>query len=211
MHSRLRAIFVTQFIRAVSTNLGGDLVVVEPAMDILVSTIGHSTKPVDEFIHLLQSYGVGQLVDIRTIPRSRHNPQFNRDALAVTLKNAGIGYHHLPALGGLRHARPDSVNTAWRNASFRGFADYMQTPEFGAGLQQLIDLASRAPTAIMCAEAVPWRCHRSLVADALVARGIAVQHIHSETRAQPHSLTPFAKVDGVKVTYPALLEHTPPQ
>ena len=171
---------------------------------MLVSTIGHSTRPIEEFIHLLQAHGVDQLVDIRTIPRSRRNPQFNLENLAASLESAGIGYHPMPVLGGLRPARADSVNTAWRNDSFRGFADYMQTPEFEDGLQQLIALASKAPTVIMCAEAVHWRCHRSLVADALVAHGIPVQHIQSETRAQAHSLTPFAKVQGVDVTYPGL-------
>src|SRR5271166_6633297 len=160
-------------------------------MGVLINTIGHSTRPIDEFIRLLQAHGIDQLVDIRTIPKSRHNPQFNRETLDGSLKSAGIRYHHMPILGGLRHARKDSVNTAWRNASFRGYADYMQTTEFEEGLQHLVELASMAPTAIMCAEAVPWRCHRSLVADALVARGIDVQHIHSATQVLPHSLTPF--------------------
>jgi len=175
------------------------------APDMLISTIGHSTRSIEEFIRLLEMNGVDQLADIRTIPRSRHNPQFNLESLSASLKEAGVSYQHLPLLGGLRSARSDSVNTAWRNSSFRGFADYMQTPEFEQGLERLIELASKAPAAIMCAEAVPWRCHRSLVADALVARGIAVQHIQSASGVQPHSLTPFAKVEGVRVTYPGLM------
>ena len=178
-------------------------------MSMLISTIGHSTRSLEDLLRLLRVYGIGQLVDIRTIPKSRHNPQFNRETLAAGAETAGIRYRHIPALGGLRHARPDSVNTAWRNASFRGYADYMQTAEFEEGLKELIDLAAKAPAAIMCAEAVHWRCHRSLVADALAARGIAVQHIQSEARAQPHSLTPFAKVVGTSVTYPGEQEKLP--
>ena len=170
----------------------------------LISTIGHSTRSTEEFVRLLETNGVGQLADIRAIARSRHNPQFNQEALAASLKEAGIAYQSLPLLGGLREASANSVNTAWRNNSFRGFADYMQTAEFEQGLVELIELASKAPTAIMCAEALPWRCHRSLVADALVARGMAVQHIHSAAVVQAHSLTPFAKVEGVRVTYPGL-------
>jgi len=145
---------------------------------------------------------VEHLADVRTIPRSRHNPQFNRERLAAQLRRTGIGYTHMPVLGGLRHARPDSPNQGWRNASFRGFADYMQTPEFEAGLEALIKAAARARTVIMCAEAVPWRCHRSLIADALSARGIGVEHILSATRAEPHALTAFATLEGTRVTYP---------
>jgi uncharacterized protein (DUF488 family) len=169
-----------------------------------IFTIGHSTHPIEEFIHLLQAHGVEQLIDIRTVPRSRTNPQFNRDILPASLKDAGIGYLHMPALGGLRRARPDSPNTAWRNASFRGYADYMQTPEFTAAIDSLIELGNRTQVAIMCAEAVPWRCHRSLVADALSARGIPVEDILSAGRRQPHKLTPFAKVEGARVWYPGL-------
>ena len=168
-----------------------------------VSTIGHSIHPIEEFIRMLESQGIQQLVDVRTIPRSRRNPQFNRENLPVSLAAAGIGYRHMPGLGGLRHARKDSMNTGWRNASFRGYADYMQTDEFYENLNQLIQLAAEAPTAIMCAEAVPWRCHRSLIADALTARGIPVLEILSATKAQPHAMTPFAKVNGQKLTYPA--------
>jgi uncharacterized protein (DUF488 family) len=173
---------------------------------MLISTIGHSTRSIEELVRLLESNGVSQLADIRTIPRSRHNPQFNQVPLAESLKEAGLGYHYVPLLGGLRHARNDSVNTAWRNSSFRGFADYMQTPEFEEGLEQLIALAAKAPAAMMCAEAVPWRCHRSMIADALVIRGIAVQHIHSERVVRAHALTPFAKVEGSRVSYPGLLD-----
>jgi uncharacterized protein (DUF488 family) len=167
-----------------------------------VLTIGHSTRPLGDFIALLKSHGVQRIADVRTIPRSRHNPQFNRETLAAALRKAKIGYVHLVKLGGLRHARSDSINTGWRNSSFRGFADYMQTPDFEAGLARLIELAKKKTTAIMCAEAVPWRCHRSLIADALLVRGVPVEHILSGTRLQPHKLTPFAVVDGKKIIYP---------
>lgn len=168
----------------------------------MVFTIGHSTRPLEEFIAILEAHRIGLLVDIRTIPKSRHNPQFNREELARTLPAAAIEYKHLPGLGGLRRARRDSTNTAWKNASFRGFADYMQTPEFSASLAELIHLAAHRRTAIMCAEAVPWRCHRSLVSDALTARGILAEDIQSLTRTLPHKMTPFAVVEGTAVTYP---------
>jgi uncharacterized protein (DUF488 family) len=170
-----------------------------------IFTIGHSTHPIEEFVRLLQAHSVEQLIDIRTVPRSRTNPQFNRDTLPNSLKAAGIGYLHMPALGGLRHPRVDSPNTAWRNASFRGYADYMQTAEFAAAIDRLVELGSQTQVAIMCAEAVPWRCHRSLVADALFARGIPVEDIISAGRRQPHKLTPFAKVEQTRVWYPGLL------
>lgn len=173
-------------------------------MPQLVLTIGHSTRPIEAFIHLLEAHGVACVADVRTIPRSRHNPQFNADALAASLKAAGIGYRHLAGLGGLRHTTAASVNTGWRNASFRGFADYMQTPEFERALESLIKLASRRLVALMCAEAVPWRCHRSLIADILIVRGIRIEHIMSLTRCQPHTLTPFAKVRGRQITYPTI-------
>jgi len=166
-----------------------------------VLTIGHSTHPIDEFIGILRAHSVELLVDVRTVPRSRHNPQFNRDALPAALEAVGIRYAHLPGLGGLRRARRDSVNTGWRNASFRGFADYMQTPEFRAALAELIELAGERRVAIMCSEAVPWRCHRSLISDALLVRGIPVEHIMSAAGPKPHALTPFARVDGDKITY----------
>jgi uncharacterized protein (DUF488 family) len=168
----------------------------------VIFTVGHSTHPIEEFVRILEAHGIKQLVDVRTIPRSRRNPQFNSEALAASLKSVGIAYLHMAGLGGLRRPRPDSRNTGWRNASFRGYADHMQTPAFHQDLQTLIDVASEAPTAIMCAEAVPWRCHRSLIADALLARGIEVQEILSVAKSQPHVLTPFARVEGTEVTYP---------
>ncbi len=169
----------------------------------LVLTIGHSTRPLDEFIRLLQAHGVTRVVDVRTVPRSRHNPQFNKTSLPRSLKKAGLGYVHLPGLGGLRHAKRDSANVGWRNASFRGYADYMQTPEFTQSLEELIRLSKEDRIALMCAEAVPWRCHRSLIADALLVRGICTEDIMSATRRQVHALTPFAKVQGATITYPA--------
>ena len=167
-----------------------------------VFTIGHSTRSIEDFLELLHVNGVTCLLDVRTVPRSRHNPHFNRDTLPEPLLQAGIDYGHMPGLGGLRHARPDSPNMGWRNTSFRGFADYMQTPEFETGIETLIATATRKRTAIMCAEAVPWRCHRSLIADALVVRGIPVEHIMTIKRTNPHVVTPFAKVHGTHITYP---------
>jgi uncharacterized protein (DUF488 family) len=169
----------------------------------VVLTIGHSTRTIGEFIALLEAHAVSLIVDVRTVPRSRHNPQFNKDALPASLKEAGVGYVHMPGLGGLRHAKTDSLNIGWRNASFRGYADYMQTPEFEEHLEELIQLAEENRIAIMCAEAVPWRCHRSLIADALTVRGIPTEDIMSLTRRQVHALTPFAEVCGTRVTYPA--------
>ena len=168
----------------------------------MVLTIGHSTRSIESFIAILRAHAVQRLVDVRTVPRSRTNPQFNSDTLEASLREAEIGYSHMKALGGLRKPRADSQNTGWRNTSFRGYADYMQTPEFQAALQSLIDTAERHQVAIMCAEAVPWRCHRSLIGDALLARGIGVEDIMTETRRKPHEFTPFAKVNGGTVTYP---------
>jgi uncharacterized protein (DUF488 family) len=168
-----------------------------------VLTVGHSTRPIEKFIELLGAHGVERVVDVRTVPKSRRNPQFGRDLLHDSLKRAGIGYTHVPALGGLRRARPDSPNAGWRNASFRGYADYMQTPQFGKALEELIEMARRQQLALMCAEAVPWRCHRSLIADALLVRGIASEDIASPTRRTPHQLTPLARVRGTQLTYPA--------
>jgi uncharacterized protein (DUF488 family) len=177
----------------------------------VILTIGHSSRSIEKFIELLEAHGVKRVVDIRTVPRSRHNPQFNRDALPGSLKQAGIGYTHLDELGGLRHARKDSPNTGWRNASFRGYADYMQTPKFAAAIESLIVMAGNERVAIMCAEAVPWRCHRSLVADALQVRGVEVAHIMNADAPRPHSITPFACVDGTSITYPGEAEtETPP-
>jgi uncharacterized protein (DUF488 family) len=168
----------------------------------IVLTIGHSTHTIEEFIGLLQAHGATLVVDIRTVPRSWHNPQFNKASLPGSLKKAGLRYVHMPGLGGLRHAQRDSLNVGWRNASFRGYADYMQTPEFEQSLEELIQLANQDRIALMCAEAVPWRCHRSLIADALLVHGIRTEDIMSPTRRQVHTLTPFAKVRGTTITYP---------
>ena len=168
----------------------------------IVLTIGHSTRTLEEFIGLLQKHAVSRVIDVRTVPRSRHNPQFNKASLPVSLKKAGLSYVHLPGLGGLRHARRDSLNLGWHNASFRGYADYMQTPEFEKSLEELVQWAKQDRIALMCAEAVPWRCHRSLIADALLVRGIRTEDIMSPTRRQVHTLTPFAKVRGSTITYP---------
>ena len=165
-------------------------------------TVGHSTLLIERFIALLHAYNIACLADIRTMPRSRHNPQFNGDALGHALKSGSIDYVPMPALGGLRHARKDSSNTGWRNTSFRGYADYMQTEEFAQGLKTLILMSRQKRTAIMCAEAVPWRCHRSLVADALSARGIPAIEILSESSYRLHKLTPFARVEGTHISYP---------
>ncbi len=171
---------------------------------LTVWTIGHSTHPIEEFIEILLEYEVNLLVDVRTIPRSRHNPQFNKDELPGSLAAFKIGYEHLENLGGLRHTAKDSVNLGWRNTSFRGYADYMQTPEFAAAVDELIAQAKKKRIAIMCAEAVPWRCHRSLIGDALLVRGVDVIDIFSDEDAKPHTLTRFAKVDGTTITYPEI-------
>ena len=165
-------------------------------------TIGHSTRAVKDFIRLLKAHRVMRLVDVRTVPRSRHNPQFDRRQLSPALHSARLHYRYMPGLGGFRRARPDSLNTGWRNAGFRGYADYMQTPEFEAAVGRAIDLARSKPTAFMCAEALPWRCHRSLLADALVVRGIEVREIIGSSPPDEHVLTAFARVEGTHVTYP---------
>jgi uncharacterized protein (DUF488 family) len=167
-----------------------------------VLTIGHSNRTWKEFLELLRAHRVKRVIDVRSIPRSRHNPQFNRAILSKKLRAARIGYVHLRKLGGLRHARRDSPNMGWRNASFRGFADFMQTADFEAGLRRLMKLAGQKRSAVMCAEAVPWRCHRSLIADALTIRGIQVDDIMSKKRSHVHSLIPFARVQGHRITYP---------
>ncbi len=167
-------------------------------------TVGHSTRSLEDLVALLRAFEVSILADIRTIPRSRHNPQFEGDTLREALRRRRIRYVHLAALGGLRHARRDSPNTGWRNASFRGYADHMLTPEFEEGLAELRALAADATVALMCAEAVPWRCHRSLVADALTVRGALVEHITGARSASAHRLTPFARVEGLRITYPAV-------
>lgn len=169
---------------------------------LTIWTIGHSTRPLDELIRMLRGHGITLLVDVRTIPRSRRHPQYHREALAASLGGVGIGYVPMPGLGGLRTPRKDSTNTAWKNAGFRGYADYMQTPEFEANIDTLLEQARGERVAYMCAEAVPWRCHRSLLSDALTARGHEVLHIMTAERADPHVLTPFATVVGTGVSYP---------
>ncbi|MCC6146828.1 MAG: DUF488 domain-containing protein [Anaerolineaceae bacterium] len=172
-------------------------------MNTTVYTIGHSTHTIEEFLNILRAFEIETIADVRTVPKSRHNPQFNQAELEQALSLCQIVYTHLKELGGLRHTTKASVNTAWRNLSFRGFADYKQTPEFKAGIEQLILLAQKFRTAIMCAEAVPWRCHRSLIGDALLVRNLHVEDIMSEKTSKPHTLTPWAKVDGIEITYPA--------
>jgi len=168
-----------------------------------IFTIGHSTRPIETFLDLLVSHHIQRLVDVRTVPKSRHNPQFGSGQLADSLQRAGLHYTHMPGLGGLRRPRPDSVNSGWRNISFRGYADYMETPAFHEALTECIELASRERIVLMCAESVPWRCHRSLIADALLVRGIEVCEITSRVRARPHVLTPWARVEGTHIVYAA--------
>jgi uncharacterized protein (DUF488 family) len=172
---------------------------------VKILTIGHSTRTLDELVALLDAFEISTLVDVRTIPRSRRNPQFNADSLRSALHAHSLKYVQLPRLGGLRHARVDSINTAWQNASFRGFADHMQTEDFELGLSELRALAEGGRVVMMCAEAVPWRCHRSLIADALVARRAEVEHITGPSRSSPHRLTEFARVEGERVIYPGLV------
>lgn len=168
-----------------------------------IYTIGHSTRSIEQFLGLLKAHNIEELVDVRTVPQSRHNPQFGKEELAAALQQAGIGYMHLGKLGGLRQSSKDSINLGWQNSSFRGFADYMATPEFQQGLDELKAIAEKKRVAIMCAEAVPWRCHRSLIADALTTQGWQVLHIQSKKTASPHEPTPFLKVQDGKLTYPA--------
>jgi uncharacterized protein (DUF488 family) len=167
-----------------------------------IFTIGHSNRTWGDFLRLLRLHHIQRVIDVRSIPRSRHNPQFARHTLAKKLRAARIAYAHLPKLGGRRRARVDSPNTAWRNASFRGYADYMQTTEFRVGLDRAIELAKKKRTVLICAEAVPWRCHRSLIADALLVRKIDVADIIGSKTARKHSLTKFARVHGKRITYP---------
>ena len=168
----------------------------------LVCTIGHSNRSIGTFVELLRANEIVRVLDVRTVPRSRHNPQFNRETLAESLGALSIGYTHLPGLGGLRHARADSLNTGWNNLSFRGYADYMQSPEFAENVQRVAELATSERCALMCAEAVPWRCHRSLIGDALLVRGVRVEDIIGPGKRKPHTLTTFAHVDGMQITYP---------
>ena len=168
----------------------------------VIYTVGHSTRSIRDFITLLRAHGVKEIADVRSMPMSRHNPQFNADALKTSLRQKHISYRHLEKLGGLRHAKKDSTNLGWRNASFRGFADYMATAEFSEGIAALMKMAGERETAVMCAEAVPWRCHRSLIGDALTVRGVRVEDIMSLNQAKIHSLTSFARVRGNRITYP---------
>ena len=167
-----------------------------------IYTIVHSTRTLDEFVEMLQQYHVETVVDVRTIPRSRHNPQFNKEELKKSLRMHKIDYVHLDALGGLRHTTKASINTAWKNASFRGFADYMQTTGFAEGIEKLIKLAEEKRVVIMCSEAVPWRCHRSLIGDALLVRNFHVEDIMSDKTSRTHTLTPWARIEGLRITYP---------
>jgi uncharacterized protein (DUF488 family) len=164
--------------------------------------LGHSNRTLEFFVSLLLGYQIQRLVDVRTVPRSRHNPQFNRESLPENLKAAGIRYTHMPGLGGLRRPQPDSVNQGWENASFRGYADYMQASDFAKNLEKLIEMGRKERIAFMCAEAVPWRCHRSLIADALTIRDIPVYQIMSRVSAPRHHITPWAQVQGTTITYP---------
>ena len=174
-----------------------------------VYTIGHSTRTLEEFTELLQTYHITLLIDVRTAPHSRHNPQFNKEALPSTLKPIGIKYIHLPEIGGLRHPKPDSINLALENASFRGYADYMQTKEFTDALLKIVALARENCVALMCAEALPWKCHRNLISDALVARHVRVMHIISKASTITHQLSEMAHVEGYKVSYPLYSKETP--
>jgi uncharacterized protein (DUF488 family) len=167
-----------------------------------IFTVGHSNQSIQEFLQELDAYKLKLVVDIRTIPKSRHNPQFGQKRLATSLAKRGIEYVHMAGLGGLRHTHKDSVNKAWRNASFRGYADYMQTDEFKKSLNRLIARSKRKRLVLMCAEVLPWRCHRSLVGDALFARGFSVEDIFSKTSHRLHRLTSFAKLRGENITYP---------
>jgi uncharacterized protein (DUF488 family) len=174
-------------------------------LHLRIYTIGHSTRSIAEFTEMLKAHAVKRLVDVRTVPRSRHNPQYNREELSAALERDHLGYTNMPGLGGFRHPRKGALtNLGWRNLSFRGYADYMQTPEFARQLQNLIAMAALEQIAIMCAEAVPWRCHRSLIADALLAREVEVLEIASATLIKPFTLHPFAQVTGTQVSYPGL-------
>jgi len=177
--------------------------------ELRVYTIGHSTRTLEEFIGLLKTYGVTLLVDVRTVPRSRHNPQFNKETLPNSLKPNGVKYIHMPEIGGLRRPKHDSVNLAWRNSSFRGYADYMQTKEFTDDLLKIVALARENCLALMCAEALPWRCHRSLISDALTVRHVKVQHIITATSCLTHEISEMAHVEGTTITYPLYSKETP--
>jgi len=165
-------------------------------------TVGHSTHSFPEFLDIITFHHISRIIDVRTVPRSRHNPQFNKETFPETLAKSGLDYFHLPGLGGLRTPHKDSLNTQWRNPSFRGYADYMQTDSFKKNLEELIELATKRRSAIMCAESLPWRCHRWLIADALAVRGMAVLHVMGKNSVKPHELTPFARVNELQLSYP---------
>ena len=168
---------------------------------MVVYTVGHSTRSLDELLALLAAHRIAGIADVRRFPASRRHPHFAREALARALAEHDIAYDWLPGLGGRREARPDSPHVAWRSAAFRGYADHMETPEFDQECARLLELAAARPTALLCAEAVPWRCHRQLIADALVARGIEVRHVLGASGTSLHRLTPFARLDGERVVY----------
>jgi uncharacterized protein (DUF488 family) len=177
--------------------------------ELTILTIGHSTRTIDEFVELLKTYAINLVVDVRTVPRSRHNPQFNKETLPNSLKPYGIKYIHMPEIGGLRRPKHDSINLAWKNSGFRGYADYMQTKEFTDNLLKIIALARENCLALMCAESLPWRCHRSLISDALLVRHVKVGHIISATSCLNHELSVMAQVEGIKITYPLYTKETP--
>ena len=179
-----------------------------PIEHLVVLTIGHSTRTFDEFIEILKTHGLNLVVDVRTVPRSRHNPQFNKEILPDQLKRFGIKYIHLPEIGGLRRPKSNSVNLAWKNSSFRGYADYMQTQEFIDNLLKIVALAGENRLTLMCAEALPWRCHRNLISDALIVRNIRVEHIINKSNVLKHQLNESAHVEGTKITYPLYIKET---
>jgi uncharacterized protein (DUF488 family) len=178
-------------------------------LELVVLTIGHSTRTLEEFVQLLEVYGVTLVVDVRTVPRSRHNPQFNKETLPTSLKHYGIRYIHMPEIGGLRRPKHESVNLAWKNSGFRGYADYMQTQEFTDNLLKIVALAKENRLVLMCAEALPWRCHRNLISDALVVRHLKVEHIISKDSVINHELNEMAHVEGTKITYPLFTKESP--
>ena len=177
--------------------------------ELIIYTIGHSTRTLEEFFALLITYKVNLVLDVRTVPRSRHNPQFNKEALPMSLKTQSIKYVHMPEIGGLRRPKHDSINLAWKNSGFRGYADFMQTKDFNDNLLKVMALAREACLALMCAEALPWRCHRSLISDALVVRHVKVFHIISGTSCLSHQLNETAQVEGTRISYPLFSKETP--
>jgi uncharacterized protein (DUF488 family) len=170
---------------------------------VTVYTLGHSTRSAEELLALLRAHGIGGVADVRRFPASRRHPQFARESLAETLAGAGVRYDWLPALGGRRAPRPDSPHVAWREPGFRAYADHMETEEFRAGLETLLGLAAARPTAVLCAEAMPWRCHRQLIADALVVRGVTVLHVLGPGAPRGHVLSRLARLDGDRLVYDA--------